>query len=254
MQLTATDKADARFSSQEWEARVQLAAAYRLMAHYGVSDLSYNHLSMRVPDAPHQFLVKPTNWMFEEVTASGLFKFDFDGTPHQDSPPCRGGQLVIHAGILEARPDINAVFHTHTTANTGVSAQKHGLLMLSQHAMAFYNRTAYHTFGGFEFNMDQRAPLLRDLGQYRYAILRNHGALVCGENVPQTFVDHHYLEMACRAQIAALAGNTEVTVIPPEVCERAAQQYQTIDPKRAGGKDWPGCLRLLDRLYPDYKT
>jgi ribulose-5-phosphate 4-epimerase/fuculose-1-phosphate aldolase len=242
-----------RVSGQEWEARVQLAAAYRLMAHHGVSDLSYNHLSMRVPGAPQTFLVKPSNWMFEEVTASGLYKFGFDGTPYQDSPPCRGGQLVIHAGILTARPDLNVVFHTHTTANTGVSAQKHGLLMLSQHAMAFHERVAYHAFGGFEFNMDQRAPLLRDLAQYRYALLRNHGALICGHNVPQTFVDHHYFEMACRAQIAALAGGTEVTTIPPEVCERAAQQYETIDPNRAGGKDWPGCLRLLERLYPDYK-
>jgi ribulose-5-phosphate 4-epimerase/fuculose-1-phosphate aldolase len=125
--------------------------------------------------------------------------------------------------------------------------------MVSQHAMGFYNRIAYHSFGGFEFNMDQREPLLRDLAQYRYAMLRNHGALVCGENVPQTFVDHHYLEMACRAQVAALAGGPDVHIIPPEVCELAAQQYQTIDPKRAGGKDWAACLRLLERLNPDYK-
>lgn len=243
-----------RVSPEEWAARLELAAAHRLMAHFGVSDLSYNHLSMRVPGEPHRFLVKPSNWMFEEVTASSLKKFDFDGTPHQDGPRCGGGQLVIHAGILNARPDLNVVLHTHTTANTGVSAQRHGLLTLSQHAMAFHNRLAYHEFGGFEFNMDQRAPLLRDLGRHRYALLRNHGALICGENVPQAFVDHHYFEMACRAQIAALAGGTEVTLIPDEVCERAALQYQTIDPKRAGGKDWPACLRLLDRLYPDYKS
>lgn len=254
MTLTSANDVRSRVSSEEWEARVQLAAAYRLMAHYGVNDLSYNHLSMRVPGQPDQFLVKPSQWMFEEVTASGLYKFSFDGRPHQDSPPCGGGQLVIHAGVLNKRSDLNVVFHTHTTANTGVSAQKMGLRMLSQHAMGFYNRVAYHTFGGFEFNVDQREPLLRDLGDHRYAMLRNHGVLVCGANVPQTFVDHHYLEMACRAQIAALSGGVEVTEIPPEVCERAAQQYQTIDPKRAGGKDWPGCLRLLERLYPDYKS
>ncbi|MGY8632065.1 class II aldolase/adducin family protein [Bradyrhizobium sp. 14AA] len=254
MALSNRSPTAVRCSAQEWTARVDLAAAYRLMAHFGVSDLSYNHLSMRVPDAPDQFLVKPGDWMFDEVTASGLYKFSFDGTPHQDGPPCRGGQLVIHAGILEARRDINVVFHTHTTANTGVSAQKHGLLMLSQHAMGFYNRIAYHEFGGFEFNLDQQAPLLRDLAQYRYAMLRNHGALVCGENVPQTFVDHHYLEMACRAQIAALAGGAEVTIIAPDVCERAAQQYENIDPQKKGSKDWPACLRLLERLYPEFRA
>jgi ribulose-5-phosphate 4-epimerase/fuculose-1-phosphate aldolase len=240
-------------SEAEWEVRLQLAAAYRLMSHFGVNDLTYNHLSARVPDAPDQFLVKPPNFMFDEISASNLLKFDFDGKPFQDSPPSRGGAFVIHAGVLQARPDLNVVFHTHTTANTAVSAQKDGLLMLSQHAMGFYGRVAYHEFGGFEFNFDQRQPLIRDLGNYKFAILRNHGALVCGENVPQTFVDHHFLEMACRAQVAALAGGREVTLIPREVCELAAKQYETIDPKRAGGKDWAACLRLLDRVSPGYK-
>lgn len=240
-------------SEAEWNARVELAAVYRLMAHFGVNDLTYNHLSVRVPDAPNQFLVKPTTFMFDEVSASSLQKFDFDGKPFQDSPPSRGGAFVIHAGILSARPDLNVVFHTHTTANTGVSAQKDGLLMLSQHAMGFYGRVAYHEFGGFEFNIEQREPLLKALGGYKYAMLRNHGVLVCGQNVPQTFVDHHFLEMACRAQIAALAGGREVTLIAPEVCEVAARQYETIDPKKAGGKDWASCLRLLDRISPGYK-
>jgi ribulose-5-phosphate 4-epimerase/fuculose-1-phosphate aldolase len=126
-------------SNEEWAARVQLAAAYRLMAHFGVSDLSYNHLSMRVPGQPESFLVKPTDMMFDEVRASRLYKFDFSGKPYQASAPCKGGQLVIHAGVLQARPELNVVFHTHTAANTGVSAQKHGLLMVSQHAMAFHN-------------------------------------------------------------------------------------------------------------------
>jgi ribulose-5-phosphate 4-epimerase/fuculose-1-phosphate aldolase len=237
----------------EWATRVELAACYRLMAHFGVSDLTYNHLSARVPDAPDTFLVKPTNFMFDEVTASSLLKFDFEGKPYQDGPPNRGGAHVIHAGVLQARPDLNAVFHTHTTANVGVSAQKHGLLMLSQHAMGFYKRIAYHDFGGFEFNLDQREPLLQSLGDMNYAILRNHGVLVCGKNLPQTFVDHHYLEMACRAQIAALSGGVEVSLIDEKVCERAAVQYQTIDPKQAGGKDWSSCLRLLRRLYPSFE-
>jgi len=240
-------------SEMEWATRVELAACYRLMAHFGVSDLTYNHLSARVPDAAHLLLVKPSNFMFDEVTASSLLKFDFEGNPYQDSPPSKGGAHVIHAGVLQARPDLNTVFHTHTTANVGVSAQKHGLLMISQHAMGFYDQIAYHDFGGFEFNLDQRAPLLESLGNKNYLILRNHGVLVCGKNLPQTFVDHHYLEMACRAQIAALSSGTEVTLIDEKVCKRAAEQYQTIDPKQAGGKDWPSCLRLLERLYPTFR-
>jgi ribulose-5-phosphate 4-epimerase/fuculose-1-phosphate aldolase len=240
-------------SPEEWAARVELAAGYRLMAHFGINELTYNHLSVRVPGEPGRLLVKPRDYMFSEVTASLLQKFDFDGTPCQDSGPNVGGALVIHAGILEARPDLNVVFHTHTPANMGVSSQKHGLLMINQHAVAFYRRIAYHDFGGFEFNLDQRAPIVQSLGSLNVALLRNHGALVCGRSVAQTFVDHHYLEMACRGQIAALAGGVEVTLIPDEIAAIGAQQYNSIDPKRAGGKDWPACLRLLDRLEPSYR-
>ncbi|VTU34372.1 L-fuculose phosphate aldolase [Variovorax sp. PBS-H4] len=250
--LVKTSSVKERVSQVEWDVRVQLAAAYRLMAHFGVNDLTYNHLSARVPDSPGHFLVKPSTFMFDEVSASDLLKFDIDGNPQQEGPRLKGGVLVIHAGIYAARSDLDVVFHTHTTANTAVSAQEEGLMMLSQHAMAFYKRLAYHTFGGFEFNIEQRGPLLRDLGDYKYAILRNHGALVCGRNVPQTFVDHHFLEMACRAQVGALAGGRPVTTIAPEVCDFAARQYETIDPANAGGKDWAACIRLLDRVSPGY--
>lgn len=234
-------------STAEWDARVQLAACYRLMAHFGMTDLSYSHLTSRVPGCPDQFLVKPDGFFFEEITASNLHKFDLDGRPFQDGK-CSRTALVIHAGILKARPDLDVVFHTHTVANTAVSSQKRGLLMLSQHAMPFYGRIAYHEFGGYEFNAEQRAPLIHDLGNCRYAMLKNHGVLVCGVTLPQAFVDHHHLEMACRAQVAALSGAEEVTEIDAEVCRFAAQQYETIPT----GKDWPACIRLLDRLYPDY--
>ena len=234
-------------------ARTQLAAAYRLMGQFGVSDLTYNHLTARIPGRSNHFLVKPSGFMFDEVTASSLLKFDLDGNSVDGGDPIRGGVFVIHAGLYAARPDLNVIFHTHTTANTAVSAQKEGMLMLSQHAMAFYKRLAYHEFGGFEFNIEQRAPLIRDLAAYKYAVLRNHGALICGESIPQTFVDHHFFEMACRAQIGALAGGREVTLIADEVCELAARQYEGIDPKKAGSKDWGACLRLLDRVSPGYK-
>ena len=240
-------------SEAEWQARVDLAAVHRLMAHYGVNDLTYNHLSVRIPGEPDRFLIKPRDFMFEEVTASNLWKFDYEGNPYQDGPRHRGGGHVIHAGILEARPDLNVVYHTHTVANMGVASQKHGLLMINQHAIGFFGRIAYHTFEGFEFNMDQRAPLVKSLGGKNIALLRNHGALVCGTSIRQTFVDHHFLEMACRGQIAALAGGVEYTLIPDEVCREGVGQYTTIDPKMDGGKDWAACIRLCERLYPDYK-
>lgn len=239
-------------SEAEWKTRVDLAAAYRLLAHFGVNDLTYNHLSARVPDSPEHLLLKPRTMMFDEVTASTLEKFDFDGNPLQDGPRNIGGGLVIHAGILQARRDINVIFHTHTPANMGVSSQKHGLLMINQHAVALYKKIAYHTFGGFEFNMDQRQPLLDSLGDKRIALLRNHGALVCGHSVPQVFVDHHYLEMACKGQIAALAGGAEVVLIEESVCELAVKQYGSLDPKSVGSKDWDACMRLARRLDPTF--
>ena len=243
-------------SAAEWQARTGLAACYRLLAHLGISDLTYNHLSVRVPGEPDRLLIKSPTMMFEEITASNLLKFDLDGEPLQEGPRLRGGGLVIHAGILRARPDLNAVFHTHSPANIGVSAQQQGLMMISQHAVYFYGRLAYHDFGGFEFNMDQREPLVRSLGRERVAILRNHGVLVCGRTLPEAFIDHHLMEMACKGQIAALAGGAKVNVLSETICRDAAAQQQDRmdDPEKAAAKDWDACLRLAKRLFPDYQN
>ncbi|MDX3908036.1 MAG: class II aldolase/adducin family protein [Pigmentiphaga sp.] len=239
-------------SETEREQRIHLAACYRLLAHYGVEDLTYNHLSVRVLDEPDTLLIKQGTEMFGEVTASSLRKYRFDGTPMHDGPRLIGGSLVIHAGILQARPDINAVFHTHTPANMGVASQKHGLLMINQHAVKFYKRLAYHDFGGYEFNMSQRAPLIASLGPHRVALLRNHGALVCGRTVQEALVDHNYLEMACRGQIAALAGGSEVHLIPDDIAAFGASQINFEDPAQSGAKDWAACLRLAYRLDPGF--
>ena len=243
-----------RVSEAEWQARVDLAAAYRGLAYYGVSDLTYNHLSLRVPDEPHRLLIKPADFLFEEVTASSLQKYDFDGTPaFEEDPPLRGGGLVIHAGILKVRDDLAAVFHTHTPAVMGVSAHKQGLLPINQHAMRFYERIKYHDFGGFEFNMDMRDPLISDLGDGYVALLRNHGALVCGRTIKEAFTLHHMLEMACRGQVAALsAGEGNYQTIPHEVCVFARDQIENL-PHAAGNKDWPAVMRLAERLDPGFK-
>lgn len=239
-------------SNAERETRIHLAACYRLMAHAGVDDLTYNHLSARVPDAPDTLLIKPTDQMFGEVTASSLGQYYFDGKGVHGGPDLVGGALVIHAGILKARPDLNAVFHTHTTANMGVASQEHGLLMINQHAVKFYERLGYHTFGGFEFNMSQREPLIESLTGYRALLLRNHGALVCGRTLAEAFVDNHYLEFACRGQIAALSGGTKCTLIPDDVAAYGASQINFDDPAKTGAKDWAACMRLAYKLDPSF--
>jgi ribulose-5-phosphate 4-epimerase/fuculose-1-phosphate aldolase len=242
-----------RVSPEEWQVRVELAACYRLLAHYGANDLTYNHLSARVPGESGQLLIKHPNMMFEEVTASSLLKFDFDGNPQQESARLRGGGLVIHAGVLAARPDLNAVFHTHTEACMGVSSQQHGLLMINQHAVSFYGQLAYHTFGGFEFNMDMRAPLLESLGDKSIMLLRNHGALVCAPTLQEAFFEHHFLETACRGQLAALTGGAPYTLIEESVCEFAIRQARGEDQLTNREKNWVACLRKADRLDPAYK-
>lgn len=240
-------------SEAEWTARVDLAACYRLMAYFGAQDLTYNHLSARVPDDPEALLIKSTTMMFDEVTASSLEKFRFDGTPlTPGAPKLRGGGFVIHAGILDARRDLNAVFHTHTPANMGVSSQKSGLMMINQHAVRFHGRIAYHDFGGFEFDLAMRNPLIRDLADKKVALLRNHGCLVCGATLPEAFVLHHFLEMACKGQIAALSGGAEVFVMDEATAERASAQING-GGAFAGGKDWDACLRLADRLDPGFR-
>ena len=241
-------------SETEWQTRVELAACYRLMAHDGISDLTHNHLTARVPDESDAFLIKPGDFMFDEVTASSLIKYDFAGAPRQDGgPKLRGGGLVIHAGLFKVRHDLNAIFHTHTPANMGVASQKQGLLPINQHAMHFYGRLIYHDFGGFEFNLDMCAPLVRDLGREKFALLRNHGSLVCGETIGEAFVEHHFLEMACRGQVAALAGGSEVVLIDRAVCEFAAKQVVESASRTSGGKDWVACLRQAERLYPSHR-
>jgi ribulose-5-phosphate 4-epimerase/fuculose-1-phosphate aldolase len=236
----------------ERQIRIQLAACYRLMAHYGVDDLTYNHLSARVPGTPDTMLIKPSNMMFGEVTASSLGHHYLDGRAVDGGSPLAGGALVIHAGILAARADLSAVFHTHTPANMGVSSQQHGLLMINQHALRFHQRLGFHTFGGFEFNLSQREPLLESLGTHRAALLRNHGALVCGRTIPEAFVDHHALELACRGQIAALSGGAQVTLISDEVAAYGASQINFEDPKQSGARDWDACMRLAMKLDPGF--
>ena len=241
-------------SPEEWKARVDLAAGHRVLAHYGVNDMTYNHFGLRVPGEAQHMLVKRSDWMFGEVTATSLLKVDFDGNVITDTDvrTIRGGALIIHAGLLRGRPDLNATLHTHTVNGMGVAAHKFGLLPINQHAMGFYGEVKYHEFEGLEFDHDMTPKLLRDLQGGSVMLLRNHGALVCGESVAECVVTHHFLEMACQGQVAALAaGAGNYTLPSKEACEYAHGQI-TRSGKR-GSRDWAACLRLAERLDPSYK-
>jgi ribulose-5-phosphate 4-epimerase/fuculose-1-phosphate aldolase len=241
----------------EWQTRLELAACYRLMAAFGFHDLTYNHLSARIPDAPDRYLIKGEQQLFEQVTASSLLLYDFSGEKLRPSPyKVSIGGLVIHGGVMEGRPDIMAVFHTHSPANMGVSAQSCGLLPISQHSLNFYNRLGYHDFGGFEFDLEGRKRLLRDLEGYYVMMLRNHGVLACGRTVPEAYVFHFQYEMACRAQIAALsAGGLAALHLPPhDVCEFAAKQAAKRGLITAEGRDWPALFAYAKQIAPDFDS
>jgi ribulose-5-phosphate 4-epimerase/fuculose-1-phosphate aldolase len=243
-------------SPAEWAARVELAAGHRVLAHYGVNDMTYNHFGLRVPGEPGHMLIKRTDWMFAEVTASSLLKVDFDGNVLMDTDvkTIKGGALIIHAGLLKGRPDLNATLHTHTVNAMGVAAHKFGLLPINQHALRFHGELTYHDFEGFEFDPDMTPKLIRDLDGGQFMILRNHGVLVCGASAPECVVSHHWLEMACQGQIAALsAGEGNYSIPSPEACAYARSQFKTGGSFLNGGKDWAACLRLADRLDPSYK-
>ncbi|MDF1720576.1 MAG: class II aldolase/adducin family protein [Minwuia sp.] len=254
-QLSPDESAGIPFSDAERESRQHLAMAYRMIQRSGLDDLTYNHLSVRVPDRPDHFLIKRDDQLFEQVTASSLLSSGFHATdPASPEGRVSPGGLVIHGGILDARPDVNAVFHTHSPANMAVSAQKCGLLPLCQHAFIFHDCIAYHDFHGFEFEPQMRQLLVRDLGDADVMMLRNHGVLVTGRTVAEAFFRHHYLEMACRAQVAALSiGGVDGLVWPDEaVRAHAAGQMAARGIVDADGRDWTALTQLARDVCPDY--
>src|SRR4051812_18357326 len=209
-----------RVDEAEWRLRCELAAAHRLVAHFVFVDLTYNHISARVPGEPRHFLVKADNVFMEQVTASNLVKYDVDGNQVMDAGfKASPAAYNLHAAVLKARPDIMAAVHTHSPANLAVSAQKHGLLPITQQAMRFYGRIARYPNEVDDTTPQGTAQLARALGERWTMILENHGALVCGSSLAEAYIYHHFFELACRAQVGALAGGTELIVPTPQVCE-----------------------------------
>ena len=244
-----------KVSESEWEARVNLAACYRLTAHYRMTDMIFTHLSARVPGPDEHFLINAYGLMFDEITASSLVKVDLDGKILQDTTGLGINEAgyVIHSAIHAARHDLNCVMHTHTRAGVAVSAQKKGLLPISQHSMRFYGQVAYHDYEGVALDMDEQTRLVRDLGDKKVMIMRNHGLLTAGTEVREAFELMYYLEMSCQIQIDAMAGGTDLSIPSKQTCEKVVAQFNR--PGRPGTKkDWPTLLRMLDRNDSSFRN
>jgi ribulose-5-phosphate 4-epimerase/fuculose-1-phosphate aldolase len=243
-----------RVSKAEWQARCELAAAHRLVAHFVFVDMTYNHVSVRVPGEPDHFLVKADNLFMEQVTASSLVKYDLEGNRVTDSEyKASAAAYNLHAAVLKARPDIVAVVHTHSPANLAVSAQKHGLLPITQQAMRFYNRIARYPNEVDDTTREGADKLAAALGDKWVMILENHGALVCGTTLPEAYIYHHFFELACRAQVGALAGGTQLIIPVPEACAERVKKFGRIGVYDSKSRDWVASMALVEKLFPDYK-
>jgi len=246
---------EGKVSDEEWKIRVDLAAAYRLVAYHGWDDLIFTHLSARIPGPEHHFLLNPYNLMFEEVTASSLVKVDMAGHPVEPSPFITNpAGFTIHSAIHMAREDAQAVIHLHTPHGQAVSAHGDGLLPLTQTAMLIGGDIAYHDYEGVAVDLDERERLVANLGDKSTMLLRNHGTLAVGETVGEAFLKIYFLERACQAQIMALSAGESVNNPPQGTPEVAAQQGKMGLKLAAGALAWPALLRKAYRLDPSFAS
>lgn len=239
-------------SAAEWEARIDLAAVYRLINHHGWDDVIYNHASMRIPGEPRYFLMKRHELLYNEVTASNLVKVCMDEDLDEKSGVNRPG-FTLHGGVLGARADVNCAVHVHTPTGMAIAGLKSGLRMLSQQAVRFYQRLGYHAYEGITEDFGERARINKDLGQNRAMIMHNHGLLTVGKSAREAFVLMHYLMEAAEIQLRLEATGSELLEIPPEVCAKTAKQYDHHDAGR-GSADWAAYLRLLDKVDRGYRN
>ncbi|WP_395648050.1 class II aldolase/adducin family protein [Terricaulis sp.] len=244
-----------RVSAEEWQARVDCAALYRLVALHGWDDMIFTHISMRVPGPDHHFLINPYGLFFEEITASSLVKVDLDGnivspTPYYINP----AGFTIHSAIHAAREDALCVIHLHTDAGVGVSAQKEGLLPLTQNALLMLPNLAYHGYEGVALNLDERERLVKDIGDKKLMLLRNHGTLAVGATAAEAFVGIFFLERACAQQVNALSAGRENVLIAPEAAQEETRNGPAKGMGMVAGLAWPGLKRKLDRALPGYDS
>jgi len=242
-----------RVSPEEWAVRTDLAAAYRLIAHFGWDDLIFTHISARVPGPEHHFLINPYGMLFDEMTASSLVKVDLDGTVVDETPyPINPAGFTIHSAVHAARPEVGCVMHLHTVDGVAVSGQSSGLLPLNQTAMIVSSDVAYHDYEGIAFNLEERPRLVADLGDRSAMILRNHGTLTVGPSVPAAFLTMYFLERACAMQIATLAGGAPLHLPSADVQALVRAQAQ----RGRGMVDmlaWTPLIRMLDKRDASYR-
>jgi ribulose-5-phosphate 4-epimerase/fuculose-1-phosphate aldolase len=238
-------------TNAEREARVELAALYRLIEQQGWGEGIYNHVSLRIPDAPDHFLIKRHDLMYAEVNASNLVRVRMDGDLDEGAGVNRPG-FVLHGGVLADRPDVNCALHVHTAEGIAVSADRASLKMVSQYAVRFYGRVGYHDYEGITDGLAERASIARDLANHAALFMRNHGVLVVAASAPAAFTRIKDLLEACRIQLMLQASSEQLVEIPAEVCEKTLRQFEKHDNGR-GGAEWPAYLRVLDRLDASYK-
>ena len=242
-------------SAEEWDQRVALAACYRLLAHFRLSDLIYTHATARVPNEPGRFLINPYGFRWEEITASNLVKIDVDGnktdaSPHRVNP----AGFTIHSAVHMARHDAGCVIHTHTRAGMAVAALQCGLLPISQIAMQFHDRVGVHEYEGVALDHDERGRIIADLGDRPCLLLRNHGLLTVGHSAAEAFNLMYYLNLACEVQVAAMSTGAPLAMPSPEIAARVTQQNDSMTLDDGDLMlEWAAHLRMLDRLDPSYR-
>lgn len=258
---TAAAPASSRYGDDEWATRCDLAALYRLVAHFRMTDLIDTHITARVPGPEHHFLINRYGVLFHEMRASDLVKIDGNGRvvePAASDDPARyrvnAAGFTIHSAVHRARPDLRFVVHTHTSAGSAVSAQKQGLLPISQHALKFYGKLAYHDYEGIALDPGERERLIADLGSCNAMILRNHGLLAGGASAAAAFQEIYFLERACQIQVQALAGGVELSIPSEAVCKLTASQFQQDDAAGIVQVAWEAALRLIDNTLSDYRS
>jgi len=242
-----------RVSNAEWQTRVDLAACYRLVHHYRMDDLVYNHISARVPGEEGHFLINAYGMTYDEITASSLVKIDFEGNVVQDSGTGLGinrAGFVIHSAVHRGRPDVACVIHTHTPAGMAVSAMECGLLPLTQNAM-YFGGIGYHDYEGPAVDLDEQKRLVADLGRHEAMILRNHGLLSVGTTIAEAFVTMYWLDRACQAQVFALLAKTKLP--DRKTIETTNDRYKPGQRRNIGALEWGGLLRLVERRYPGFR-
>jgi ribulose-5-phosphate 4-epimerase/fuculose-1-phosphate aldolase len=239
-------------SAEEWQARVNLAALYRLVALEGWDDMIFTHISARVP-GEEMFLINPYGYFFDEITASSLVKVDLNGDVQQETTSfVNAAGFVIHSAIHEARPDAHYVIHLHTNHGVAVAAQRDGLLPITQHAMTCLSQLAYHDYEGIALNLDEKARLVADLGTKKLMLLRNHGTLSVGSTAAEAWMGMFMLERACLQQVMALSAGQQGVMSAPEEAQEAVNQQMAFGAKAVAQIAWPGLLRRVGRLSPGF--